>query len=73
MVDAATLGRLLRLPEATPDRTLVSYARDMQLNDFKTGNLILIGAEEADPWVELFEKSMDFYLAPTRPTIMRYS
>jgi hypothetical protein len=60
MVDAATLARLLRLPEAIPERTLVHYSRDMHLNDFKSGNVILIGAQEANPWVELFESHMDF-------------
>jgi hypothetical protein len=60
MVDAATLTHLLRLPEAVPDRTLVHYSRDMHLNDFKTGNIIMIGAQEAVPWVELFENHMDF-------------
>jgi len=60
MVDAATLARLLRLPEAIPERTLVHYSRDMHLNDFKSGNVILIGAQEANPWVELFETHMDF-------------
>ena len=60
MVDATTLTHLLRLPEAVPDRTLVHYSRDMHLNDFKTGNIIMIGAQEAVPWVELFENHMDF-------------
>ena len=60
MVDATTLTHLLRLPEAVPDRTLVHYSRDMHLNDFKTGNVIMIGAQEAVPWVELFETHMDF-------------
>jgi hypothetical protein len=32
----------------------------MRLDDFKNGNIIMIGAQEANPWVELFERSMDF-------------
>ena len=60
MVDAAALARLLRLPEAIPERTLVHYSKDMRLNDFKSGNVILLGAQEANPWVELFETHMDF-------------
>jgi hypothetical protein len=67
MVDASTVLRLTRLPEASPDRTLVQYARDMRLNDFKNGNLILIGAQEADPWVELFERSMNFVFTIDTP------
>jgi len=60
MVDATATTHLLHLPEAIPERTLVHYSRDMHLNDFKTGNVILIGAQEAVPWVELFESHMDF-------------
>lgn len=67
VVDAGTVARLLRLPEATPDRTLVQYSRDMHLNDFKSSNLILLGAQEADPWVELFEQNMDFVFTAETP------
>jgi hypothetical protein len=66
-VDASTLVRLLRLPEATPDRTLVHFSRDMHLDDFKNGNVILLGAQEANPWVELFERSMDFVFTIDTP------
>ncbi len=40
----------------------IRYARDLRPNDFKTGNVILLGASTADPWVELFEKDMNFVL-----------
>jgi hypothetical protein len=60
VVDADALVRLSRLPEATPDRTQVQFARDLRLENLKDGNLILLGSQEADPWVELFERSMDF-------------
>jgi hypothetical protein len=63
MVDATAITHILRLPEAIPERTLVHYSRDMHLNDFKTGNVILIGAQEAVPWVELFESHMDFFFS----------
>ncbi len=67
VVDATTLTHLMRLPEAIPERTLVHYSRDMHLNDFKTGNIILIGAQEAVPWVELFETHMDFPFSIDNP------
>jgi hypothetical protein len=66
-VDALTLAHLVRLPEASPERTLVHYARDMHIEDFNTDNLILIGAEEAVPWVELFENHMDFVFSIDNP------
>ncbi len=67
MVDADALTHLLRLPEAIPERTLVQYARDMHLNDFKNGNVIIFGAQEAVPWVELFESHMDFVFSIDNP------
>jgi hypothetical protein len=66
-IDAVTLARLLHLPEATPDRTLVHFSRDMRLDAFKNGNIIMIGAQEANPWVELFERSMDFVFTIDTP------
>jgi hypothetical protein len=67
IVDATGAIRLLRLPEARPDRTTVRFSRDMHLDDFKNGNLILVGAQEADPWVELFEHQMDFVFSIDNP------
>ena len=67
MVDASAVTHLLRLPEAIPDRTLVTYSRDVHLNDFKTGNVIMVGAQEAVPWVELFETHMDFVFSIDNP------
>jgi hypothetical protein len=32
----------------------------MRTNDLKEGNIILVGAAEANPWVELYEPSMNF-------------
>jgi hypothetical protein len=67
MVDATAVAHLLGLPEALPERTLVHYSRDIHLNDFKSGNVIMIGAQEAVPWVELFEAHMDFVLSTDNP------
>lgn len=53
---------LSRLPEALPSRTEIRYARDLQLDDLKQANLILIGSLEADPWLELFQHQMNFVL-----------
>jgi hypothetical protein len=38
----------------------VRFARDARPNDLKQGNVILIGASEANPWVGLFEPHMNF-------------
>jgi hypothetical protein len=57
---------LTRLPEALPNRTEIRYARDLQLDDLKQANLILIGSIEADPWLELFQHQMNFVLHDDR-------
>lgn len=53
---------LARRPESIPSRTQVRFVRDLQLEDFKQSNLVLIGSLEADPWLELMENQMDFVL-----------
>lgn len=67
MADAMTLAHLLRLPEAIPQRTLVSYSRDMHVEDFYSSNVIMIGAQEAVPWLDLFEDHMDFVFSLEGP------
>jgi hypothetical protein len=42
------------------------YARDVRPNDLKQGNVVLIGAPEANPWVELFEPNMNFVFSNER-------
>ena len=36
------------------------YARDVRINELKQGNIILLGATEANPWVGIFEPHMNF-------------
>jgi hypothetical protein len=57
---------LTHMPEALPNRTEIRYARDLQLDDLKQSNLILIGSLEADPWLELFQHQMNFILHDDR-------
>ncbi len=54
------------LPEALQNRTEIRYARDLQLDDLKQSNLVLIGAAEANPWTGLFLPQMNFALHEDR-------
>lgn len=38
------------------------FARDIRPNDLKDRNIILIGSSETNPWVQMFEGSMNFVL-----------
>lgn len=42
------------------DRVTVRFARDVQLNDFKSGNFVLLGSRFSNPWVQLFEPLLNF-------------
>lgn len=59
-VDGAIYEKISRLLPDTQDSIGVRYARDLRLDDLKQGNAILLGTHESDPWVELFESSMNF-------------
>ena len=69
-VDLEFPTQLLRPPWAAKGGFQVRYARDIKLGDLKGSNLILSGVAEANPWVSLFEKKMNFHIS-TRPAIPR--
>lgn len=60
MVDLEASLRLAQLARGSGSEMQVRYARDLRPNDLKAGNVILIGASESNPWVELFERNMNF-------------
>ncbi len=68
IVDLQVASHLLTLPEAMQGHVEIRYARDLKLNDLKGNNIILVGAKEANPWVELFEQHMNFAFDDKRDT-----
>lgn len=60
MADLDTVLKFSRLPEATPERFTVRYARELHMEDLKDSNAILIGSSFSNPWVELFQKNLNF-------------
>ena len=60
IVDLKTILSLKDRAQALGSEVSVRYARDLRPNDFKTGDAILLGSFEADPWVELYEPNMNF-------------
>jgi hypothetical protein len=62
IVDLDAAATLAQIAQAAHSTMQVRYARDLRPNDLKAGNVILIGAFEANPWVELFERNMNFSL-----------
>lgn len=62
IVDLDAAAALVQIAASAHSSLQIRYARDLRPNDLKTGNVILIGAFEANPWVELFERNMNFIL-----------
>jgi hypothetical protein len=60
IVDLEVAKSLSQLSQSAHSKFEVRYARDVRPNDLKQGNVILVGAAEANPWVELFEHNMNF-------------
>jgi hypothetical protein len=60
VVDLDLTARLSQLREVVPERMMIRYARDLRMDDLRTGNAILIGSDEANPWIELFRSQLHF-------------
>ena len=60
VVDLDFVAHLAQLDEVVPARMVIRYARDLRMDDLRTGNAVLIGSVEANPWIELFQPQMNF-------------
>jgi hypothetical protein len=60
IADLDTVLRISSLPEAEPGRVAVRYARELHMEDLKDANVVLLGSVFSNPWVELFEKNLNF-------------
>lgn len=60
LADVALVGKIMQLTGANQDKVELSYARNLNIHDFKAYNFILAGSSNANPWVGLFEPKMKF-------------
>lgn len=60
--DLKFASRLSRVPGFLPARFDVRFARDIHVDDLKTSNLVFVGAPQGNPWVELFDKDLNFQI-----------
>ncbi len=60
VTDLNAAVRLSGLPERHAVHTVISYARELHIQDLKDSNAILVGSKYSNPWVELFEKNLNF-------------
>ena len=60
IVDLDVVKSLQHVADSEKGKFEVRYPRDVRPNDLKSGNVVLIGAAAANPWVKLFEPKMNF-------------
>ncbi|MGA2249884.1 hypothetical protein [Terracidiphilus sp.] len=63
IVDLEVVRSITEIARSEKSKFEVRYARDVRPNDLKQGNVILLGAAEGNPWVELFERNMNFVIS----------
>lgn len=62
IADLETVTRLLQVPEAVKAPPVLRFARDVQIDDLKGSDAILIGAKESNPWLALFDTRRNFVI-----------
>jgi hypothetical protein len=60
IADLDAVLKFSRIPEAVPAHFIIRYARELHMEDLKDSNAILLGSTYSDPWVELFQKTLNF-------------
>jgi hypothetical protein len=73
VVDLEFASRLAEFHASIPNsHMVVRYARDLRMDDLRTGNAVLIGSIESNPWIQLFTSQMNFQqrvsIDPTIPS-----
>lgn len=66
MIDVEMVQYFSQVATLEKSKLDVRYTRDLRPNDLKQGNIILSGASEANPWVQLFEHDMNFVFSYDR-------
>ena len=60
IADLNAVLKFSRIPEASSSHLVIRYARELHMEDLKDSNAILLGSTYSDPWVELFQKNLNF-------------
>ena len=59
-IDLQVVSTLLRRPEIDSHRLFLRFLRDLRMDDLKTGNVILIGSIDSNPWAEVAQQNLNF-------------
>jgi hypothetical protein len=60
VVDLHVVSSISQLPAVVKNRFKVRYAREVTLDDLKQSNVILLGSFDSNPWVDLFQRDLNF-------------
>lgn len=55
--------RICEIAKALNGRVRIQFARSMNVHDIGNGNVVLLGSRRSNPWLELYEPSMNFVLS----------
>lgn len=62
LADVDTTVRLMEVCRRYNGQCRIRYSRYLDPREFKTGNFILLGSRQSNPWDGLFEPQLNFYL-----------
>ena len=68
IADLELTSQLQRIPEVAAARPEIRFARDLQIEDLKQANAVLIGAAESNPWLAMFQSQRNFILSDDQKT-----
>ena len=74
LADARIVQRISRLNGEYWSKARVRSARTAELEDFKSGNIVLLGSARTSPWVHLFDAMLKFHVeydGRTRNSVVR--
>jgi hypothetical protein len=54
--------RITDLAHSYRSHAKIRFARNVDIHELRSGNLVLLGSRRSNPWVELFEPRMNFVL-----------
>jgi hypothetical protein len=63
LADTQFIGGILQSPEVSPGKVQIRFARYLSTQDLRNGsNLILLGSESYNPWIDIFRPQLDLQL-----------
>lgn len=72
IADAHAVAALTFLTGPSAQNLVIRSARDLNANDLSSGDLIFVGSHTSNPWVSVYEQSMNFQIREDTPHSLRY-